>query len=80
MDIKAGNKVVIINVFTLEEKVAEVIEVFKCLDSKDKVIIDKVFYRIRNLSNQKENKEDLISEQEVIGLVMDRSNKDVTEE
>lgn len=80
MDIKAGNKVVIINVFTLEEKVAEVIEVFKCLDSKDKVTIDKVFYRIRNLSNQKENKEDLISEQEIIGLVMDRSNKDVTEE
>ncbi|MGY5268795.1 hypothetical protein [Paraclostridium bifermentans] len=77
MDIKTGDKVIVQDFLTLQEDVAEVIEVFKCLDSKEKEIIGNKFYKIRNLSKKGmdiiENR--LIYEESVIGLVTDIPNK-----
>lgn len=79
MDIKTGDKVIVQDFLTLQEDVAEVIEVFKCLDSKEKEMISKKFYRIKNLSkgNTTQNvmKDDLIYEKLIIGLVVDIANK-----
>ncbi|MDU3775719.1 MAG: hypothetical protein E7G47_10905 [Clostridium perfringens] len=82
MDIKTGDKVIIQDFLTLQENVAEVLEVFKCLDSKEEEIIGSKFYKIRNLSKQGMDKIEngLICEQSVIGLVMDVPNKGITKE